>query len=113
MNGEGQEGQGGVFTSDGVEVAFAFLGAIEESINNLGQLLSVLGVRDDVVPGATDTLAAAQGVGGEAAEDEDQDMVYVDAHSLHLVGDLLCNRTDQIIRAQVQKQAPKRSNFRT
>jgi hypothetical protein len=24
-----------------------------------------------------------------------------------------CNRTDQIIRAQVQKQAPKRSNFRT
>jgi hypothetical protein len=24
----------------------------------------------------------------------------------------LCNRTDQIIRAQVQKQAPKRSNFR-
>jgi hypothetical protein len=22
-----------------------------------------------------------------------------------------CNRTDQIIRAQVQKQAPKRSNF--
>jgi hypothetical protein len=24
-----------------------------------------------------------------------------------------CNKTDQIIRAQVQKQAPKRSNFRT
>jgi hypothetical protein len=23
----------------------------------------------------------------------------------------VCNRTDQIIRAQVQKQAPKRSNF--
>ena len=32
-----------------------------------------------------DTLAAAPGVGGEAAEDEDQDMVYEDAHSLHLV----------------------------
>jgi hypothetical protein len=27
--------------------------------------------------------------------------------------DDFCNRTDQIIRAQVQKQAPKRSNFRT
>ena len=27
--------------------------------------------------------------GGEAAEDEDQDMVCEDAHSLHLVGDLL------------------------
>ena len=37
----------------------------------------------------TDTLAAAQGAGGEATEDEDQDMVYEDAHSLHLVGDLL------------------------
>jgi hypothetical protein len=24
-----------------------------------------------------------------------------------------CNRTDQIIRAQVRKQAPKRSNFQT
>ena len=42
-----------------------------------------------MVPGAADTLAAAQGAGGEATEDEDQDMVYEDAHSLHLVGDLL------------------------
>jgi len=89
MNGEGQEGQGGLFTSDVGEVAFAFLGAIEESGNNLGQLLLVLGVQDEVVLGAVDTLAAAQGAGGEAAEDEDQDMVYEDAHSLHLVGDLL------------------------
>jgi hypothetical protein len=29
------------------------------------------------------------------------------------LGNAYCNRTDQIIRAQVQKQAPKRSNFRT
>jgi hypothetical protein len=29
------------------------------------------------------------------------------------VAPVYCNRTDQIIRAQVQKQAPKRSNFRT
>ena len=36
-----------------------------------------------------DTLAAAQGVGGEASEDEDQDMVCEDAHSVHLVRDLL------------------------
>ena len=53
-------------------MAFAFLGAIEESSNNLGQLLLVLDVRDEVVPGAADTLAAAQGAGGEAAEDEDK-----------------------------------------
>jgi len=45
-----------VFTGDAGEVAFAFLGAIEESSNNLGQLLSVLGVRDEVVPGAVTHL---------------------------------------------------------
>jgi hypothetical protein len=58
VNGEGQEGQGGVFTGDAGEVAFAFLGAIEESGNNLGQLLLVLNIRDEVVLGAKDTLAA-------------------------------------------------------
>ena len=78
-----------MFTGDPGEVAFAFLGAIEEFGNNLGQLLLVLGVQDEVVLGAVDTLAAAQGAGGEAVEDEDQDMVCEDAHSLHLVGDLL------------------------
>ena len=56
-------------------MVFAFPGAIEESSKNLGQLLSVLSIRDEVVPGAIDTLVAAQGVGSEAAEDEDQDMV--------------------------------------
>ena len=75
-----------MFTGDAGEVTFAFLGVIEESGSNLGQLLSVLGVRDEVVPGAADTLAAAQGAGAEAADDEDQDMVCEDAHSLHLVG---------------------------
>ena len=29
----------------------------------------MIGVRDDVLPGATDTLATAQGSGGEIAED--------------------------------------------
>jgi hypothetical protein len=33
-----------VFTGDAGEVAFAFLGATEESNNNLGHLLTVLGV---------------------------------------------------------------------
>ena len=37
----------------------------------------------------TDTLAAAQGASNEVVEDEDQDIVYEDAHSLHLVQDLL------------------------
>ena len=42
-----------------------------------------------MVPGAADTLAAAQGASNEVVEDEDQDIVCEDAHSLHLVGDLL------------------------
>jgi hypothetical protein len=75
MNGKGQEGQGRVFTGDAGEVAFAFLGVTEESGNNLGQLLLVLDVQDEVVLEAIDTLVAAQGAGGEVAEDEDQDMV--------------------------------------
>ena len=36
-----------------------------------------------------DTLASTQGVGGEVVEDENQDMVYEDAHCLHLDVDLL------------------------
>ena len=64
-----------MFTGDAGEVAFAFPGAIEESDSNLGHLLLVLSVQDEVVPGVADTLAAAQGAGGEAVEDEDQDLV--------------------------------------
>jgi hypothetical protein len=78
-----------MFTGDTREVVFAFLGAIEESDDNLRQLLTVLGVRYEVVPRATDTLVAAQGVGGEVVKDEDQDMVCEDGHSIPLVGDLL------------------------
>ena len=59
MNGEGKEGQGRVFIGDASEVAFVFSGMIEESSNNLGQLLSVLDVQDEVIPKAVETLAAA------------------------------------------------------
>ena len=62
---------------------------IEESGDNLGQLLTVLGFGDEAVLGATDTLAAAQGAGDEALEDEDKDMVYEDNHFVPLVGGLL------------------------
>ena len=67
----------------------AFLGAIEESSDNLGQLLMVLGVRDEAVLGVADTFVAAQGASSEAVKDEDQGMVYEDGHSIALVGDLL------------------------
>ena len=54
---------------------FAFPATVEESSENLGQLLTILGSRDEAILGATDTLVAAQGVSGEVAKDEDQDMV--------------------------------------
>ena len=42
--GKGKKDKEGCSPSDTGEVAFAFPGAIEESGNNLGQLLMVLGV---------------------------------------------------------------------
>ena len=59
---------------------------VEESDENMGQLLMVLGSRDEAILGATNTLAAAQGAGSEAVEDEDQDMVYEDGTSVLLLG---------------------------
>ena len=47
--------------------------------------------------GATDTLAAAQGAGGEAAKDEDQDMVCEDGHFVHLVGGLLLHLDEDLV----------------
>jgi hypothetical protein len=68
---------------------FAFPATVEESSKNLGQLLTVLESRDEAVLGAIDTLAAAQGVGSEATEDEDEDMVCEDGHFFPLLGGLL------------------------
>ena len=49
----------------------------------------VLGFGDEAVLGVTDTHVVAQGVGGEALEDEDEDMVYDGGHFVPLVGGLL------------------------
>ena len=68
---------------------FAFPVAIHESGDKLGQLLPVLGFRDEAVPGATHTLVAAQGADGEVAEDKDQDFVCQDVCFVPLVGGLL------------------------
>ena len=76
---------------------FAFLVVVEEFGENLGQLLTVLGSRDEAIPGVTDTLAAAQGVDGEAAEDEDQDMACEDGHFVPLVGDLLLHLDEDLV----------------
>jgi hypothetical protein len=74
---------------DAVKSAFAFPGAIQEPDDNLGQLLTVLGSRDEAVPGATNILVPAQGAGGEAVEDEGQDIIYEDVYFVALVGGLL------------------------
>ena len=55
----------------------------------MGQLLTVLRFGDEAVPGATHTLAAAQGASSEAAKDKDQDIVYEDVYFVPLVGGLL------------------------
>jgi hypothetical protein len=70
---------------------FAFLVAIHESSDKLGQLLTVLKFRDEAIPGATHThtLVATQGAGGEATEDKDQGVVYEDVYFIPLVGGLL------------------------
>ena len=49
----------------------------------------VLRFGDEVVPGATHTLVAAQGVGGEVVEDKNQDIVYQDVYFVPLIGGLL------------------------
>jgi len=70
-----------------------FLAAIEESGDNLGQLLMVLRFGDEAVLGATDTLVAAQGVGSEALED----LVYEDGHFVPLVGGLLLHLDEDLV----------------
>ena len=49
----------------------------------------VVVVLDEEVPGATDTFAAEQGVGGEAAEDLNNGIVREASQCVPLVGGLL------------------------
>jgi len=78
------------FTGDASEVAIVVpLAAKEEADNNLRKLLTVVGVRDDALPGATDRLVVAQGLGREAAEDLNKHMVCEAAHCVPPVGGLL------------------------
>jgi hypothetical protein len=54
----------------------ALVCVVEEASQSLGQHLMVIVVLDEAVPGATDTFAAEQGVGGEAAEDLNNDIIH-------------------------------------
>ena len=50
----------------------------------------VVGVRDEVFLGATDTFTAEQGVDGEAVEDLKNDILREAGQCVPLVGGLLC-----------------------
>ena len=70
-----------------LEVSLAIDSIIEEADHSLGHQLMV--VQDEVFLGATDTFAAKQGAGGEAAEDLDKDIVHEASQCVPLVGGLL------------------------
>jgi hypothetical protein len=87
---EGQEWQGGLFTGDAGEVAIVLPpAAIEEAADSLWKLLTLIGVGDDASLGVTDTLAAAQGPGGEVAKDIGKHIVWAVVHYVPHVADLL------------------------
>jgi hypothetical protein len=67
-------------------VSPSILTIVEEASHSLGQHLTVVGVRDEAVSGATDTFAVAQEAGREAAENLDNNMVYEASHCVPLVG---------------------------
>ena len=69
------------------EVSLAVESIIEEAGHSLGHQLIV--VRDEAIPGATDTFAAEQGVSGEAAEDLDNGIVHEAGQCIPPVGGLL------------------------
>ena len=71
------------------DVLIAVLTVIEEAGHSLGQLLMVVGVRDDVLLGATNTFAVEQGAGGEAKEDLKNDILHEAGQCIPLVGGLL------------------------
>jgi hypothetical protein len=79
-----------VYTTDGTgEVSITVLTVAEEANHSLGLLLMVVGVRDEVFPGATDTFAAEQGTSGEVVEDLENDILREASQCIPLVGGLL------------------------
>ena len=92
---------------------FSFPTMVEKSDENLGQLLMVIGSRDEAILGAINTLATTQGASGEATEDEDEDMVCEDGHFIpHVRGLLLHLDEDLVERGRRWKRQRCRLNHR-
>ena len=66
----------------------AVLTVVEEAGHSLGQLLMVVGVRDEVFLGVIDTFVAEQGAGGEVAEDLKNDILCEAGQCVPLIGGL-------------------------
>jgi hypothetical protein len=64
---KGKNSKEGTYTRDAGEVSITILTIVEEAGHSLGQHLTV--VRDEALPGVTNTFAGEQGVGREVAED--------------------------------------------
>jgi len=76
-----------VFTGDAGVVLMAVLIVVKEDSHSLGHQLIV--VQDEAFLGVIDTFPAEQGVGGEAAEDLDNDIVHEAGQCVSLVWGLL------------------------
>ena len=76
-----------MFTGDVGVVSMAILSVVEEASHSLRHQLIV--VRDEAFLGATDTFVAEQGVGREAVEDLNNDIVREAGQCIPLVGGLL------------------------
>ena len=74
-----------MFTGDSGVASMALVKVIEEVDQSPRQHLMVVVVLDEAVPGATNTFAVEQGVGGEAAEDLDNGIVREDGQCIPLV----------------------------
>ena len=61
-----------MFTGHSSVASMALVDVVEEPSQSLGQHLMVVVVRDEAVPGVTDTFAIEQGAGGEAMKDLDK-----------------------------------------
>jgi hypothetical protein len=79
-----------LFAGDAGKVDIALpLVAIEEVSYSPGKHLTVIGVGDGALPGATYTLVAAQRPSGQAAKDLDKHIVCEAIHCFPLIGGLL------------------------
>ena len=86
---KGKNSKEEAYTKDTGQVSIVVLTIIEEASHSLGQILLVIGVRDEAFLGATDTFVTKQGVGGEVVEDLDKDILRDAGQCVPLVGGLL------------------------